>query len=937
MTLPGRIACAAILCLLGGTAASARTCRSAQSGPWSSPSTWTTCLGVVPGPADSANLQPGHTVTYDINTIAGDTVYELWILEGATLQFPPGDHRIQLGRPDALAVTVRGRLSVANGTVIAFRADIGWPGFGLGNEGQFDSDGVSIGPLRKLEVFTRTTSSPLCSGGELWELSTSTDVSHLVPGDLVQLASGASQGRMYEVVTVQTGKIGICPELPDAASRGARLTPHATTSAILQPGAIPSQVPAAGDEFWAWHPWRIVAAGLSRWILTDRAGSLLENRGRFEWKGGDISGFGDDGNAGVFLLCGVDRPPVVIAHNNFHDHHQGIALRSGVTSRAGCDRPNLTWNVIHDGLVQDANYHLGVERTGTGRVSGGVIAWNTFYRTGHNTMQVNAIGDAQPIEGFDVAYNTGFELGITNSGECGFIETDVMNDSVVQFNRAWKISRGCNGILSNAYSAPAAFVDNLYRGNYLQGAYYGIALTNTGIIYPDNTAVHNYVSDTYQFGLQAYNAIGNIVRAWSLGADPDDRSNLYGMSALLAEGNFLDGGGSARATQGIAMVDHGNPGVTALFRNNVVRGLAPEPTLTACIVALDSTEAHGADIVHNVCDCDHLDTCAGILLRTWFLPSAPVTFNVMDNVVFDVQGSPSLSGAAARHDSISPSVTSSLINLTRWPADARAATGAWTIKSGEVARNPHFVDPEADFNYLPQSREPGDGITPLGSSIGVMASYFDATLFPQFLLDAMTIPPPIWNDPFRDDDGDGIFASLDNCPEIPNGVQEDADGDGIGDVCDPCTDVDGDGFGDPLAQASTCPQDNCPVTPNRDQGDLDTDQIGDACDLADGLIVLILPEVGTVSWQQEASAETFNLYRGDLGVLRASGRYTQDPAQVPLARRDCGMTTTQMADPVSVPQGTTLFYLITGTQGALEADLGEDSAGNLRPNANPCP
>ena len=43
----------------------------------------------------------------------------------------------------------------------------------------------------------------------------------------------------------------------------------------------------------------------------------------------------------------------------------------------------------------------------------------------------------------------------------------------------------------------------------------------------------------------------------------------------------------------------------------------------------------------------------------------------------------------------------------------------------------------------------------------------------------------------QDDDGDGIYDLLDNCPSAANGDQADQDGDGIGDVCD--VDVDGDG------------------------------------------------------------------------------------------------------------------------------------------------
>ena len=46
-----------------------------------------------------------------------------------------------------------------------------------------------------------------------------------------------------------------------------------------------------------------------------------------------------------------------------------------------------------------------------------------------------------------------------------------------------------------------------------------------------------------------------------------------------------------------------------------------------------------------------------------------------------------------------------------------------------------------------------------------------------------------------DSDMDGICSSADNCPNTPNPSQTDGDGDGLGDACDPCTDVDRDGFG----------------------------------------------------------------------------------------------------------------------------------------------
>jgi len=58
-----------------------------------------------------------------------------------------------------------------------------------------------------------------------------------------------------------------------------------------------------------------------------------------------------------------------------------------------------------------------------------------------------------------------------------------------------------------------------------------------------------------------------------------------------------------------------------------------------------------------------------------------------------------------------------------------------------------------------------------------------------------------------DVDGDGVFDTEDNCPDVENPGQEDSDSDGIGNACD-----------------------NCPSIANPSQADADSDGVGDDCE-----------------------------------------------------------------------------------------------------------
>jgi len=85
--------------------------------------------------------------------------------------------------------------------------------------------------------------------------------------------------------------------------------------------------------------------------------------------------------------------------------------------------------------------------------------------------------------------------------------------------------------------------------------------------------------------------------------------------------------------------------------------------------------------------------------------------------------------------------------------------------------------------------------------------------------------------------------------------------------------------------------------------------------------------------------DEFNLYRGSLPRLLATGEYTQDPAVEPLAARFCGLLQADLPydDGFGPAAGETVFYLMTAVIGDWEGPLGTASSGLPRPNDRACP
>jgi hypothetical protein len=185
-----------------------------------------------------------------------------------------------------------------------------------------------------------------------------------------------------------------------------------------------------------------------------------------------------------------------------------------------------------------------------------------------------------------------------------------------------------------------------------------------------------------------------------------------------------------------------------------------------------------------------------------------------------------------------------------------------------------------------------------------------------------------------DGDGDGLADACDNCPAAANPDQGDTDADSVGDLCDPCPDdIVDDSDGDGVCNGA----DNCLNLPNPDQGDRDRDGQGDACDLDDGYLLVRPAQGGAVDWQRDVVYDSFNLYAGDLRVLRDTGVYTQAAGSSPLVARHCQMSTnTSIFATPAPPPGEAVFFIMSGNRDYREGSLDTDGAGSERPNHNPC-
>jgi hypothetical protein len=110
------------------------------------------------------------------------------------------------------------------------------------------------------------------------------------------------------------------------------------------------------------------------------------------------------------------------------------------------------------------------------------------------------------------------------------------------------------------------------------------------------------------------------------------------------------------------------------------------------------------------------------------------------------------------------------------------------------------------------------------------------------------------------------------------------------------------------------------------------------CDLDDSALYFTrLTKGGAVEWQDEVTFDRFNLYRGSVARLLATGEYTQDPGAEPEAASWCALPGNLQSDPRRPPASGANFYLVSGAGAQGESSLGTRSDGSERANTRPCP
>lgn len=409
------------------------------------------------------------------------------------------------------------------------------------------------------------------------------------------------------------------------------------------------------------------------------------------------------------------------------------------------------------------------------------------------------------------------------------------------------------GIFDTVLVAPGTYHENIdFKGKFITVTSHFALDGNPAHIHntiingssptrPDTASVVLFVSGEIRYSiLQGFTITGGTGTIWTdphylvdyregggilcEGSSPTIRFNriIDNDASVVSPGCISAGGGGIRVGDGNPLIANNLiMGNTGRYGAGVVLNFAEGTLRNNVIVSNTGGEdyagsgvwsyAAGNTILENNTIADNLSVLPGGGVYVW-----ATTMTMRNNIIWNNQA-PS-----------SPQIRlSSTASATVTYSDIQGGYAG----TGNIDANPLFIGSE--FHVHPGSPCIDAGDTDPGSNDPEDPVHAGMALWPALGTTANDIGAyggPGSGDLDVDGDRDGTGDADDNCPTEVNYDQEDMDTDGIGDVCDSCTDSDGDGLGDPGFPRNLCEQDNCPAVPNPGQDDGDGDGVGDPCD-----------------------------------------------------------------------------------------------------------